>query len=411
MRTEKKIRDMFYFVGVSDLTFQGNGTVDGQGYMWWVREFIQRNTHGRPKLMEFHQGRNLHFSGIRWIDSPSFHFVFKDIDNLYMHDMEIHVDYKGQLEINKLLLGNNGYTEGGKTLPWFPLNTDGIDLHGTNILLERINVTNFDDAVAVKSCNKNYQIAQCTENVVVRDMEIWFGVGLSIGSIPADDAYNCVNNITFSNSKFHHPLKAIYVKTNPGVTTSMLPGSGGKITNVLYENLEIFRPIWWTIYIGPQQQNQPGPSDDPGCLLYPLVPCDTQPLVDVKNITLRNIQSYGSLLPPGIIRCNSTNPCTGFVFENVKAHGWWRIFGLNYIVENVEGTVIHSKPDPGFKSIGASQLPAEEFKFGQFVEENVYPLIASMLDNASFSRNQAKIGHGYNDVVQSYTQAYGYLTK
>jgi hypothetical protein len=39
--------------------------------------------------------------------------------------------------------------------------------------------------------------------------------------------------------------------------------------------------------------------------------------ITVRNITLRNIKSTGGLLPPGIIRCNETNPCTGFVFDNV----------------------------------------------------------------------------------------------
>jgi len=105
-------------------------------------------------LMRIQRGRNLSFSGIRWINSPIMHFVLKDIDNLHMHDMEIHVDHKGQLEISRLLLGENGYTDGeGKTLPFFPLNTDGIDPHGSNILIERINITNFDDAIAIKPCN------------------------------------------------------------------------------------------------------------------------------------------------------------------------------------------------------------------------------------------------------------------
>ena len=170
--------------------------------------------------------------------------------------MEIHVDIKGQLEISKLLLGSDGgfFDDGnGPTLPAFPFNTDGIDPHGTNILIERVNITNFDDAVAIKPSDNTYTIAKCSENIVVRDMNIWYGVGLTIGSVPARDEYSCVNNVTFSNSTFHHPLKAVYVKTNPGDTTSMLPGSGGRITNVLYENLEIIRPIWWSIYIGPQQ--------------------------------------------------------------------------------------------------------------------------------------------------------------
>lgn len=42
------------------------------------------------------------------------------------------------------------------TLPMFPLNTDGIDPHGTNILIERVNITCFDDAVAVKASHKGF---------------------------------------------------------------------------------------------------------------------------------------------------------------------------------------------------------------------------------------------------------------
>ena len=53
------------------------------------------------------------------------------------------------------------------------------------------------------------------------------------------------------------PLPNLYIKTNSGTTTSMLPGSGGEITNITYENIEIYNPSWWGIYIGPQQQHEP----------------------------------------------------------------------------------------------------------------------------------------------------------
>ena len=139
------------------------------------------------------------------------------------------------------------------TLPVFPLNTDGVDPHGRDILIERLNITNFDDAVAVKPSNRNYSLVNCTENVTVRDLNIWYSVGLAVGSVPAKDKYSCVNNVTFSNSTLHHPFKAVYIKTERGSTESNAPGSGGKITNILYENLKVMKPLWWTIYIGPQQ--------------------------------------------------------------------------------------------------------------------------------------------------------------
>jgi polygalacturonase len=41
-------------------------------------------------------------------------------------------------------------------MPTFPLNTDGIDPSGTNVIIRNINITNYDDAVAVKPCNGGY---------------------------------------------------------------------------------------------------------------------------------------------------------------------------------------------------------------------------------------------------------------
>ena len=48
------------------------------------------------------------------------------------------------------------------------------------------------------------------------------------------------------------------------------------------------RPIWWAIYIGPQQMKEPD-GDGPGCMLYPFDKkgtCETQPRVTLKKITL-----------------------------------------------------------------------------------------------------------------------------
>ena len=55
----------------------------------------------------------------------------------------------------------------------------------------------------------------------------------------------------------------------------------------------------------------------PGCLTYPLDACETQPLVDVRNITIKHLRSSGGPLPAGIVRCNETNPCKDINFEDV----------------------------------------------------------------------------------------------
>jgi hypothetical protein len=58
-------------------------------------------------------------------------------------------------------------------------------------------------------------------------------------------------------------------------------------------------------------------------MTYPLGGCQTQPLIDVGNITIRNLTSKSGFLPPGVIRCNETNTCQGINFENVEIKGWW----------------------------------------------------------------------------------------
>jgi len=175
----------------------------------------------------------------------------KDSTNLYYHDFEIYVDMWGQMSLGKILGNDLEYTV---TVPTYALNTDGIDPSASNVLIERVKITNFDDAVAVKPAHNDGKLATCAENIIVRDCVVNYGVGMTIGSVPPRDTYACIRDVHFSNITFHHPFKAIYVKTNPGTTTSMEPGSGGEITNISYEDIDIHFPIWWNIYIGPQQQ-------------------------------------------------------------------------------------------------------------------------------------------------------------
>jgi polygalacturonase len=44
--------------------------------------------------------------------------------------------------------------------PIFPLNTDGIDPAGSNVTIRNLNITSFDDAVAVKPSRSNSYITK-----------------------------------------------------------------------------------------------------------------------------------------------------------------------------------------------------------------------------------------------------------
>jgi hypothetical protein len=115
----------------------------------------------------------------------------------------------------------------------------------------------------------------------------------------------------------YRPLKALYIKSNPGDVGT------GIIENILYENIQIYQALWWTIYVGPQQQNEPNDgSNGTGCnFLFPFIPdCPTNPLVTMRNITFKNIHATETLPTfegPGVILCDAANPCQDIIFNNV----------------------------------------------------------------------------------------------
>ena len=117
-----------------------------------------------------------------------------DTADFEIYNLDIKVNTTAQFELTKrFTLGN--------VLPTFPLNTDGIDPSGINYHIWNITVQNYDDVVVPKPSHGGNKY-NCTENMLVENITIRLGVGLSIGSVPPNTQHNCVRNITFRNSVF-----------------------------------------------------------------------------------------------------------------------------------------------------------------------------------------------------------------
>ena len=313
-------QSVLYFPNCSDFTLSGPGTIDGQGYKWWVELLFNFLQHNRPRLVHFQNCVNVLVENLTLLNAPQFHVYAKPIRNFTVRNITIWVD----IETQKSLSESSGWK-----VPMFPFNTDGIDPSGQNVLIQNVTIENYDDAVAVKPGHLNDEEG-CTENVTVENANIVHSVGMSIGSVPPNAKINCIRNVTFRNVKFSYPFKAIYVKTNSGKE------GFGIIDNIVYQNITIHSPILWPIYIGPQQQKQ---RDGGGDGIWP----PPQPLVNVTNIIMQNVTSDGGWLNAGVLRCAESNPCRGITFDNVTMTGWASSF---YVCENVEGTIVNSEPKP-----------------------------------------------------------------
>lgn len=287
----------------SHLTIHGGGKIDGRGYHWWVvcilndKKLLTDNNF-RPHLIRLERSTHIVIHDIVMKNSAQFHLKMDECYDAELYNIAILVNTTAQINLLKK------YSLEG-IIPLFPLNTDGIDPSGARMHIYNLTVQNFDDVVVPKPSHEGYMGGNCTQDMLIENARVVLGVGMTIGSVPPDKGCNCIRNITFRNVHVTKALKGIYVKTNPGDEGT------GLVENIYYYNFTMIRPLWWAVYIGPQQMKEPD-GDGPGCMLYPFDKkgtCTTQPRVTLRNITLENIDIKNSLLYPVTIRCNVSNPC------------------------------------------------------------------------------------------------------
>ena len=289
-----------------------NAVLDGNGRTWWNKEIagLLPNSGGRPKLVYIDQCADLLVEKLHLKNSPSWNLRVNAV-RAELRSIEVTTERLDEVRRNFTFVPS-------KFLEPQDLNTDGIDPSGRDIVIRGCTINNDDDSIAVKPVDATSVAGPCTQNVTIVDT-VLTGMGASIGSVPPHPAHNCVRDIVFRNISMPHTGKGIYIKSNP----ECAPGATAEITNILYEDIAITRAVWWPIWIGPQQQHEPGQALGDKCgLAYPIEKhCPTQACVTFSNITLRNVRVEQPLLSPGVILGNASNPMRTVVFDNVVVSG------------------------------------------------------------------------------------------
>jgi len=319
-------------------TVDGSGTVDGQGYDWWVW-CMHGNEDLRPFLFKISLSTDIVVDGVTFSNSPSWTIVLDDVVGAHLKNGKVITNVEAQKE----LFIQFGHWDYKFNHPTYPLNTDGIDVMAKDVLIENFFIYNYDDGIAVKPSDQRDKYTTCTQNIVARNLTVVQSVGMSIGSVPPRTEINCVKDVVFDNIKMITPAKAIYVKSNPGTSGQ------GIIHNITYQNMYIEGAFWYPIWIGPQQQNQPDGTADTGCsFFYPIVDaCPTNPLVTFSDITIRNVTFEKSVTMPGVILCDAANPCTGldisYVTNNPIDGGY--LVQDDYVCLNAQGKFEGNSPE------------------------------------------------------------------
>ena len=185
---------------LTDIIITGSGTIDGNGAGWW-----SANPPNRPYMIYYSKCARLLIEGVTLQNPPKMHLVFKN------SAMDITIQ---GITINTI-----------GTSP----NTDGIDLIGTNCLVQNCTINAGDDNIALGSSSSS----AFTGNVVVTNCAFGTGHGMTIGS----NTQGGVSNLTVIDCSFNGTQYGIRMKTDNA--SSGGGGQGGVAQNLSYYNLKM----------------------------------------------------------------------------------------------------------------------------------------------------------------------------
>jgi polygalacturonase len=185
---------------IHDVALTGAGTIDGNGAAWWAA-FQANSALVRPRLIGISNCQNLTVTGLTLSNSPSFHLVPSQCQNVVVTKVKI---------------------KAPATAP----NTDGIDpANCDGVIITNCRIDTGDDNIAIKGGRVSGALAGACQNITITGCTFVNGHGLSIGS----ETSSGVRNVQASNCTFTGTTNGIRIKSEPGL--------GGLIQNVSYRNI------------------------------------------------------------------------------------------------------------------------------------------------------------------------------
>ncbi|XP_077213877.1 pectin lyase-like superfamily protein [Tasmannia lanceolata] len=262
--------------GLKDVVITGkNGSIDGQGRMWWELWWNRTLEHTRGHLLEFMNSQNIFISNITFLNSP-----FWTVHPVYCSNVVIR----------------------GVTIlaPLHSPNTDGIDPDScSNVCIEDCYIESGDDLVAVKSGWDQYGIsmARPSSNIVVRRVSGTTPTcsGIGIGS----EMSGGISNVVVEELHVRNSAAGVRIKTDRG--------RGGYITNITISNITL-ENVKIPIRFSRGANDHPDEGWNPRAL----------PIV--KGVYISNVVGVGIKRAP-VLEGLEGAPFDGICLSNVKLDG------------------------------------------------------------------------------------------
>ncbi|TYJ22339.1 hypothetical protein E1A91_A08G119000v1 [Gossypium mustelinum] len=286
--------------GLEDVVITGeNGTIDGQGDIWWNMWRQRTLQFTRPSLVELVNSRGMVISNVIFRNSPFWN---------------IHPVYCSDVVIRYVTI----------VAPPDSPNTDGIDPDSSsNVCIEDSFISTGDDLVAVKSGWDEYGIAYGHPSSYITVRRVTGSTpfaGVAVGS----ETSGGVENVLAENINLYNSGVGVHIKTNIG--------RGGVIKNITVSEL-FMENVRTGIKVAGDTGDHPDNNFNPNALPY------------VKDLTLKNIWGV-NVQRAGWMHGIENATFTGICLSNVTLQGTTGPRPPSWNCNAIRGAAIEVSPRP-----------------------------------------------------------------
>jgi polygalacturonase len=269
-------------VNAENITINGEGTIDGNGHIWWDYVRGVRNSgvlgtdHPRPMGVVFDHSKHIRMEGVTVQNSGFWQIVPYYADDLVFRNLRV-------------------------LAPLSP-NTDAIDpFSSSNIVIDHVFASTGDDNVAIKSGEINSPGPDDpSKNITITDCTFERGHGISIGSEIAGGVQNVhVERVTFKG-------------TDNGIRIKSARDRGNDVSNISYKDITM-ENVKIAIYITEFYASKDPEGEVPAEPVTRLTP-------KFHDITMENVTATGSGVAASIVGLPES-PVLGLTLKNVHLEG------------------------------------------------------------------------------------------
>ncbi|KAK2645291.1 hypothetical protein Ddye_020486 [Dipteronia dyeriana] len=268
----RRYRSLINGYMLQDVVITGdNGTIDGQGSVWWDWFSSKSLNYSRPHLVELVSSEHIVVSNLTFLNSPAYNIHPVYCSNVHIQNLSLYVP------------PNSPYTVG--VVP------DSSD----NVCIEDCSIAMGHDAIALKSGWDEYGIAcgRQTTDVHIRRVHLQSSSGSSIAF--GSEMSGGISNVQVDKVHLYNSLVGIEFRTTKG--------RGGYFKDIIISDVELDNIVTAFVACG-DCGSHPDEDFDPNAL----------PVVDqitLKNVIGTNISIAGNFR--GIQESPFTNICLSHI--------------------------------------------------------------------------------------------------